>query len=608
MLAVLKFNPQGQEQGPRSAEAMDVAVEVPRRFEVLALLCRPGQPPLRWDPVPEDGPAGVLRFRLGLEPQDAGSLLVVLILKRLLLAAAPSADDEGDKSAEPPPTRGLPRPDADVPRIDAHVDASMPSAIQVGEPVRILVRLSLDELTALPGQARDAGRIAVDPARPVEVKLRRLNLRVLPGTPDRLELFLPLPGATAENEFRVMGVGPGPALAELVFTQGTVVPLAQLRLEVQVTVEATPPAPPERQEAAVVPPDPRLATVPVLSVDEDFNDGQWTLEYDLDLHDDIRERFTMTPSIPKAELLDRLYAEIDGLWDQTRGLDPAQRAAAFEDRLADLGRELAVQVAPPELLSRLDSAWDRLEGLAVLSSEVQLPWEILQLAPAGRPARFLGETGLGRWAFNVAHPGRLHARPGRIRYLCPAYPAALALPQAGAEADFLATELQATALEPGDAGSIAALLRGGSFDLLHFGGHGEYAAGGQRLLLSPQGGYPATALAADFPRRAAVPGAEPGPLVVLNACRLASVPRTGAEAFAPAFLAGGAAAFVGCLWSVGDRPARGFAEAFYSALRKGEPVSAAVRAGRLAARAAGDASWLAYTAYAHPLATVDFGS
>jgi CHAT domain-containing protein len=207
----------------------------------------------------------------------------------------------------------------------------------------------------------------------------------------------------------------------------------------------------------------------------------------------------------------------------------------------------------------------------------------------------------------VAHPGRLHARPGRIRYLCPDYPSPLTLPQTAAEAEFLATKLQGSALEPGDAGQVGALLRGGSFDLLHFGGHGEYADGGQRLVLSPQGEYPATALADDFPRRPPVPGAEPGPLVVLNACRLASVPRTGAEAFAPAFLAGGAAAFVGCLWSVGDRPAKGFAEAFYSALRDGEPISAAVRAGRLAARQAGDASWLAYTAYAHPLATVDFG-
>jgi len=622
VLAVLRFEPDGRALPGHAT--LDIAVDASGGLSVLAILCRPSEPPLRWHPVRGKGPAAIRRFHLEPEAREAGSLLVVLAVREHRLAARPVTDDQGGRSAvRPPLTRGLPGLDLDIPlnipldapvaapTLDAHVDASMPGSARVGDPVAILVRLSLDDLPPLAGHARDEGRIAVDPARPVEVKLRRRNLHVLPGTPDRIELFLPQPGSTAEQEFHVQGIEPGPALAELVFTQGTVVPLAQLRLEVQVTATAAPPTPPQRQEAAVVPPDPRLATVPVLSVDEDFNDGQWTLEYDLDLHDDIRERFTMAPPVPKAELLDRLYAEIDGLWDETRELAPAARAAAFEDRLAALGRELAVQVAPPQLLSRLDSAWHQLEGLALLSSEEQLPWEILQLEPPDRPPRFLGETGLGRWSFNVAHPGRLRARPGRIRYLCPDYPPGLALPQTAAEAEFLATELQATALEPGDAESVAALLRGGSFDLLHFGGHGEYAAGSQRLLLSPPGGasaaYPATALAADFPRRTAVPGAEPGPLVVLNACRLASVPRTGAEAFAPAFLAGGAAAFVGCLWSVGDRPARGFAEAFYSALRTGLPISAAVRAARLAARAAGDASWLAYTAYAHPLATVDFG-
>ena len=58
------------------------------------------------------------------------------------------------------------------------------------------------------------------------------------------------------------------------------------------------------------------------------------------------------------------------------------------------------------------------------------------------------------------------------------------------------------------------------------------------------------------------------------------------------------------LWSVGDTPARGFIETFYESLRDGKNVSEATTAGRTKARADGDATWLAYAVYGHPLAAL----
>ena len=53
-----------------------------------------------------------------------------------------------------------------------------------------------------------------------------------------------------------------------------------------------------------------------------------------------------------------------------------------------------------------------------------------------------------------------------------------------------------------------------------------------------------------------------------------------------------------------DRPAFDFARVFYGHLLAGVPIGRAAREARLAARASGDPTWLAYTVFADPLATV----
>ena len=68
-----------------------------------------------------------------------------------------------------------------------------------------------------------------------------------------------------------------------------------------------------------------------------------------------------------------------------------------------------------------------------------------------------------------------------------------------------------------------------------------------------------------------------------------------------------AAATTAPLWTVGDEQAFAFATAFYNSMGAAN-IGAAVRDARLAARRAGDPTWLAYSVYAHPLAAVAAGS
>ena len=72
--------------------------------------------------------------------------------------------------------------------------------------------------------------------------------------------------------------------------------------------------------------------------------------------------------------------------------------------------------------------------------------------------------------------------------------------------------------------------------------------------------------------------------------------------FAARFLKVGAGTFIGAYWSIFDRPAFDFAQAFYRRLLAGLPIGQAVQEARLEIRPQGDPTWLAYTVFADPLA------
>ena len=241
------------------------------------------------------------------------------------------------------------------------------------------------------------------------------------------------------------------------------------------------------------------------------------------------------------------------------------------------------------------------------------------LDPSRPKTWFLGQLGLVRWLHNtMLPPETLRVRKDRARYLIPQYAdARYALPAAQEEKVFLEQQFKATACPSGPV-DVRRLIRGpGAFDLLHFAGHGDATAqdiSGSLILLSatpnpqpPPDPWIETLEASIVEQTANLLGAEQNrPLIVLNACRAgrAGWQLTKLGGFAKAFLARGAGLFIGALWSVGDAPARNFTEAFYAGLLLGKPVAEAAVNARETARKAKDATWLAYTVYGHPHATL----
>jgi len=107
------------------------------------------------------------------------------------------------------------------------------------------------------------------------------------------------------------------------------------------------------------------------------------------------------------------------------------------------------------------------------------------------------------------------------------------------------------------------------------------------------------------------------PFVFLNACQTGRghLSLTGLDGWArrfvgvgsegtTAFGVEGASAFVGSYWSVFDEAASAFSKRLYELLLGGAPIGAAVRDARAAVRKLDELTWLAYTVYADPNATV----
>ena len=157
-----------------------------------------------------------------------------------------------------------------------------------------------------------------------------------------------------------------------------------------------------------------------------------------------------------------------------------------------------------------------------------------------------------------------------------------------------------------DAAAVDAVLgeSAGHLGLWHVLGHGD--SGG--VCLADGTRWRHTAICG--PAEAAL--ARRRPLFVFNVCRSAH------QNWGPAGLTGWAetlvrrcgSPLVGTQWAVTDAAAADVLLAFYNGLVRGQTAGAAMKSARLASRESrpDDASWLAYTVYAHPHTRVNFGS
>jgi hypothetical protein len=301
---------------------------------------------------------------------------------------------------------------------------------------------------------------------------------------------------------------------------------------------------------------------------------------------------------PPGEAIEQLVAQLNvlargqALWD----------AAMTRTWLEGQGIKLWKSFIPQALQREFWQRRDRITQMTIVSQGDPVPWELLYpFAPGGQDAGFLiDQFPVARRRYGPRPPGRLVLGAADLVL---SGDGSLAAAAAEIEAvDGLLRGRGLTARRIGDLPALLQAFQRGDIGLLHFSCHNAYARGApnaSRILLEGQPFEPV------FLEQHA--GRFAAPLVFLNACRTdGQAPLyTTVEGWAASFLQTGAGAFIGSLWEVTDTSASTYAQQFYQAALAGHTLGESARQARDAIRDnPADPTWLAYTLYADPTATV----
>jgi triacylglycerol esterase/lipase EstA (alpha/beta hydrolase family) len=496
----------------------------------------------------------------------------------------------------------------------ATLAAEMPSALTPGQAFTVRVRLARGRLTATEGTASATETVEVVADRPVSVQvLAKDNVEVLERDP---KVFgLPSGDWASELTFSARPLADGPVAVAVVLRQGWV-PVANVTLEATAGLTAlVAPAP----VSATVHPGidaPELDGLPCLDIVECRRpNGDRVYSYAVRLVPGEEPKlFQSEPVVGRDDFVRDRIAEVEHVIR-----DPDLSDSRRLKQLQNTGSLLFDQFFPEDMRAYLWANRDRVCDLIVYTDEPCVPWELFHLKPPrgkrGVEPRFLAQGGLVRWQLGSFPPQRIRVRSGKVRTICPEYADPMFKNDVGLlEAAYLHDRFGAKPVTATPDG-VERVLRGGSFDLLHFSGHGAADAAdiadAKVLLKGRRRGQEVLQeflTSTDVSQNVAWAAAgKPGPVVVLNACQTGRGGElfTTVGGFAKAFLDAGASAFVSCLWSVHEEPARVFVETLYDELLRGTPMSRATAAARTAAREAGDPTWLAYVVYARPDAVLE---
>jgi hypothetical protein len=503
------------------------------------------------------------------------------------------------------------RPAGDEPATaTAYFRAAMAAQAEVGQPTTVRCTVGRERLEALAGAATATGRSRVAGKKKITVQLVVKAHAEVVGD-DRMDIDLPSAGKPTDLYFDVRPLAAGEGELHVVARQGPI-PLVTLVLKPTFVTHRTERAPRTIGAAADEVPTSAPATCVKqwLRITERAIGTQTV--YDFDLQADDLKLLCSGTSAPlagdRAQYVAQLYQRIE-----ERVVSSRADSAAFARELRALGGELFGELIPPAIGKALWQHRQQLKNVLVLSDEPFIPWELVHLKNGRslpRDSWFLAQLGTMRWLQGTYPPDVLsHARP---RYVVPDYPAdsGLTLPATAEEARLISEELGGKPI-PADSESVVdALAKPGSFDLLHFAGHGEAEGSSARILLTgridgdsyvPDSLFDTTV--GQYARLQAKDGRRP--MVVLNACQAGQLaPKlTRVGGFAHAFIQNGAGAFISALWSVGDQPASAFSKQLYRSLLAGRTLAQASMDARKAARKqGGEATSLAYVVYGNPCA------
>ncbi|EJL21180.1 CHAT domain-containing protein [Novosphingobium sp. AP12] len=501
--------------------------------------------------------------------------------------------------------------------------AEIDSAPVVAMPVPLFVTVSREKITVSgPYAAATSDPVAVSTSQPITVTVTGLANCAVVGAATKQ---VAVPADSAALRFEVQGFAPGLAKVQVEIQQDGM-PLASLLLE-PVFLAGT--GDKVRAEVAAVPNRTAAGNAAILRIYElRQQDGTLLIRYDLS-GKGLAEAWDMVlpESFSMETFVGQFLAKLDAAYRQSK-----TEYKLFLSRITDFAIDATNQLVPEDVRGALWEHRDRIDAIQVVADSPYMPWELLYIDdPAGGGAEnrgFLAEWGLVRWMYNAVWPSdTLALRADRVRYVIPDYLNVKdQLPQATQERDMLGALFggKAAPVERFDgetqSESVNRFLskNAAECDLLHFACHGQaqqMAVLNSDIVLSGEvtenGTIANDLLPSSAVKRRALfhaKGTDPSGVVFVNACQTGRAGEgiSGVSGFADAFLRpateGGAAVFVGALWSVGDTLARTFADTFYSQLLAGERLVDAVKAARKACQDESDFTWLAYTVYGNPFA------
>jgi hypothetical protein len=286
----------------------------------------------------------------------------------------------------------------------------------------------------------------------------------------------------------------------------------------------------------------------------------------------------------------------------------ARNAAASDPRtvrrrLRNLGAMLWGSMVPRVIREEYWDQVDRITSFTIATDLDMIPWELLYPVDGTHENGFLIEQfPVVRRVFGQ---GRARAlRLGPAAYVVPPSAPEGAREEVAGVCAALGTVPVPPVLDNMQA--VEAILEDGAPGLVHFACHNTFTAETGSSIAFEDGMLRPTDLSLVVQRRALELSS---PLIFLNACRSAGEVHglSDLSGWASQFLRAGAGAFIGTLWAVRSGTAREFAQEFYRLLNGPEPQplgSAVLAARRSVAEESGDPTWLAYTVYGNPFATV----
>ena len=502
-------------------------------------------------------------------------------------------------------------------KVTCHFHAEMDAEVVVNRAVTVCVTISREMIEALTSEASAVGVGEVSMAKKILVQVvPKSNFITIDENGGRAEIDVPQPREPRELFFDLRALKKGEGEIWVLARQGQV-PIVKLVLKPEVVKTQSYSS--EKVSANKNANEPRPLSAPLhqLWIHERTTEEGIVYEYELYSEGLKIRKWVNSPPIKgdRDKYVKSLYQQIEDRWVSSH-----QDEENFAQELRAFGADLFDELIPAELQKILWKRRRDFDSIQVISSEPFIPWELVHLKDPDkkgmpREMMFMGQMGLIRWLEGAGEDGwppeQIKIRNERARYVIPNYPEdEYKLEQAEMEENFLRSKFSATAVKP-ESGAVRTIIsKPGRFDLLHFACHGSAESDNiSKAALLMRGKYNEKGEYIEDPFTATVAesfsnlkSGDNSPMVVLNACQ---VGRTGYKlsgigGFANAFLSGGAGAFVGTLWSVGDEPARTFTETLYKCLLTGSNLSEATIKARNAAKEAGEATWLAYVVYGHP--------